>query len=65
LRNPQDALPIGAVLPDIQAAAAEAPTLVIVAPPDAGKTTRALLALRGAAWGEGRQAHSENPLVIA
>jgi hypothetical protein len=35
LRNPQDALPIGAVLPDIQAAAAEAPTLVIVAPPDA------------------------------
>lgn len=53
MTRPQDALPIDAVLPDIQAALAESPNLVIVAPPGAGKTTRAPLALLDAPWTKG------------
>ncbi|WP_424362874.1 ATP-dependent helicase HrpB [Methylocystis parvus] len=49
----QDALPIDAVLPDIQSALAQASNLVIVAPPGAGKTTRVPLALIGADWAKG------------
>ncbi|MEK4034218.1 ATP-dependent helicase HrpB [Methylocystis sp. IM3] len=55
MTRPQDALPIDAVLPDIVAALAESPNLVIVAPPGAGKTTRAPLALLDAAWTRGRK----------
>ncbi len=55
MTRPQDALPIDAVLPQIQAALAQAPNLVIVAPPGAGKTTRAPLALLDAAWTTGRK----------
>ncbi|WP_457797134.1 ATP-dependent helicase HrpB [Methylocystis sp. S23] len=50
---PRDPLPIDAVLPDIQAALAASPNLVIVAPPGAGKTTRAPLALIGSDWAKG------------
>ncbi len=50
-----DALPIDAVLPQIEAALASAPNLVIVAPPGAGKTTRVPLALLDAEWATGRK----------
>ncbi len=50
MTRPQDALPIDAVLPQIVAALAASPNLVIVAPPGAGKTTRASLALLEADW---------------
>jgi ATP-dependent helicase HrpB len=53
MTRPQDALPIDAVLPDILAALSKAPNLVIVAPPGAGKTTRAPLALIGSDWAKG------------
>lgn len=46
-------MPIDAVLPEIQAALADTPNLVIVAPPGAGKTTRAPLALLDADWTKG------------
>ncbi len=45
-----DRLPIDDVLPEIVRALAGAPNLVIVAPPGAGKTTRAPLALLDADW---------------
>ena len=45
-----DALPIDAVLPQIAEALATTPNLAIVAPPGAGKTTRAPLALLDAPW---------------
>ncbi|MBG0792969.1 ATP-dependent helicase HrpB [Methylocystis sp. H62] len=44
------ALPIDDVLPAIRAALAASSNLVVVAPPGAGKTTRAPLALLGADW---------------
>lgn len=48
-------LPIDAVLPDVQAALADAGTAVVVAAPGAGKTTRIPLALLDAPWrGDGR-----------
>jgi ATP-dependent helicase HrpB len=53
LTRPQDALPIDAALPDIQAALSASPNLVIVAPPGAGKTTRVPLALLDAEWARG------------
>ncbi len=53
MTRPQDALPIDAVLPDIQAALSVSPNLVIVAPPGAGKTTRVPLALLDAEWARG------------
>ena len=46
-------LPIHAVLPDLQAALARAPNAVLVAPPGAGKTTAAPLALLDAPWAAG------------
>jgi ATP-dependent helicase HrpB len=48
--RPQDALPIDAVLPQIKAALVASSNLVIVAPPGAGKTTRAPLALLDSDW---------------
>lgn len=48
-------LPIDAELERLSAALAEAPNVVLIAPPGAGKTTRVPLALLDAAWrGDGR-----------
>ncbi|PPD18477.1 MAG: ATP-dependent helicase HrpB, partial [Methylocystis sp.] len=47
------ALPIDDVLPAIRAALAASCNLVVVAPPGAGKTTRAPLALLDADWAKG------------
>lgn len=44
-RSPPDALPIDAVLPEVLAALARGRSLVVEAPPGAGKTTRIPLAL--------------------
>ncbi|MCQ4188057.1 ATP-dependent helicase HrpB [Methylocystis suflitae] len=49
------ALPIDDVLPAIHAALEASCNLVIVAPPGAGKTTRAPLALLDADWAKGRK----------
>ena len=46
-------LPIEPLIPEIQAALAAAPNLVLEAPPGAGKTTRVPLALLDAAWAAG------------
>jgi ATP-dependent helicase HrpB len=48
-------LPIDAVLPDIRAALARAPNLVLQAAPGAGKTTRVPLALLDADWLGGKK----------
>ena len=48
-------LPIDSVLPDIRAALARAPNLVLQAAPGAGKTTRVPLALLDADWLGGRK----------
>ena len=47
-------LPITAVLPRLLDALAEAPNLVLAAPPGAGKTTGVPLALLGTPWATGR-----------
>ncbi len=49
------ALPIDSVLPDIRAALARAPNLVLQAAPGAGKTTRVPLALLDADWLGGKK----------
>ncbi|MDP3552525.1 ATP-dependent helicase HrpB [Methylocystis sp.] len=49
------ALPIDDVLPAIRAALEASCNLVVVAPPGAGKTTRAPLALLDAGWAKGRK----------
>jgi ATP-dependent helicase HrpB len=48
-------LPIDAVLPDIRAALARSPNLVLQAAPGAGKTTRVPLALLDAPWLAGKK----------
>ena len=48
-------LPIDDLLPALGAALAEHPNAVLVAPPGAGKTTRAPLALLDEPWAEGRR----------
>ena len=48
--DPAAGLPIAAVLPDILAALRDAPNLVLVAPPGAGKTTAVASALLGEPW---------------
>src|SRR5258707_4315776 len=48
-----DPLPIEPLLPEIQAALAATPNLVLEAPPGAGKTTLVPLALLKAAWLQG------------
>ena len=55
MRPETPALPIDDALPGVRAALAEAPNLVIVAPPGAGKTTRVPLALLDAQWASGRK----------
>lgn len=49
-RTDQTQLPIEPLLPEIAAALAAAPNLVLEAPPGAGKTTLVPLALKDAAW---------------
>lgn len=51
--DPVAGLPIAAVLPDIIAALRDAPNLVLVAPPGAGKTTAVAPALLGEPWCDG------------
>jgi ATP-dependent helicase HrpB len=53
VRIGQTQLPIEPLLPQIAAALAEAPNLVLEAPPGAGKTTMVPLALKDAAWLKG------------
>ena len=48
-------LPIEAALPSLRAALAERPCAVLVAPPGAGKTTRAPLALLDEPWARGKR----------
>lgn len=56
VRSPVSAaLPIDDVLPAIRAALEASCNLVVVAPPGAGKTTRAPLALLDAGWAKGRK----------
>ena len=43
-------LPIAAILPELKTALAEKSSVVLVAPPGAGKTTRVPLALLGESW---------------
>lgn len=48
-------LPIDAILPELQAALEQTSTVLLQAPPGAGKTTRVPLALLDASWrGDGR-----------
>ena len=58
-------LPIDSVLPEIQAALAGAPALVLQAPPGAGKTTRVPLALLDAGWLAGNRILMLEPRRIA
>lgn len=51
--DPAAGLPIAAVLPDILARLRDAPNLVLVAPPGAGKTTAVAPALIGEPWCSG------------
>ncbi|MGJ0511627.1 ATP-dependent helicase HrpB [Methylocystis sp.] len=59
------ALPIDDVLPAIRAALEASCNLVVVAPPGAGKTTRAPLALLDADWAKGRKLILLEPRRIA
>lgn len=48
-------LPIDAILPELQAALEQTSTVLLQAPPGAGKTTRVPLALLDASWrGDGK-----------
>lgn len=58
-------LPIDAVLPDLLAALAGATSAVLVAPPGAGKSTRAPLALLDADWARGRKVLLLSPRRVA
>ena len=58
-------LPIDAVLPDLKAALAARTSVVLVAPPGAGKTTWAPLALQDAAWANGRKLLLLSPRRVA
>jgi ATP-dependent helicase HrpB len=59
------ALPIDAVLPELQRALAAHPAAVLEAPPGAGKTTRVPLALLSAPWLEGRSIVMLEPRRLA
>ncbi len=58
-------LPIEEVLDDLRAALARAPCAVLVAPPGAGKTTLAPLALIDASWAKGQRILVLSPRRIA
>ncbi len=53
--NPLTPLPIDAALPELRSALAEHSNVVLVAPPGAGKTTRAPLALLDEPWAKGKR----------
>ena len=53
--NPLTPLPIDAALPELRSALAEHSKAVLVAPPGAGKTTRAPLALLDEPWAKGKR----------
>ncbi len=59
------ALPIDPLLPEILAVLAERPSLVLQAPPGAGKTTRVPLALAEAPWMAGRKVVVLEPRRLA
>jgi ATP-dependent helicase HrpB len=59
------ALPIDEALPALRAALAAAPNAVLVAPPGAGKTTRAPLALMDEPWVQGRKIIMLEPRRLA
>jgi ATP-dependent helicase HrpB len=59
------ALPIDAVLPDVVARLADAPCLVLEAPPGAGKSTRVPLSLLAAPWFAGRRIIMLQPRRVA
>ena len=61
----QPALPIDDVLSPLRAALAAHPNVVLQAPPGAGKTTRVPLALRDAAWLDGRRIVMLEPRRLA
>ena len=61
----QAPLPIDAALPALKAALLAAPNAVLVAPPGAGKTTRAPLALIDESWAEGRKIIMLEPRRLA
>ncbi|KAF0181271.1 MAG: ATP-dependent helicase HrpB [Hyphomonadaceae bacterium] len=58
-------LPIDAVLPELLAALAAHPSAVLVAPPGAGKSTRAPLALLDASWAAGKKILLLSPRRVA
>ncbi len=58
-------LPIEAVLPELLAALATHPSAVLVAPPGAGKSTRAPLALLDAGWAQGKKILLLSPRRVA
>jgi ATP-dependent helicase HrpB len=58
-------LPIDAVLPELQAQLARSQSCVLEAPPGAGKTTRAPLALLDAPWLKGRKILMLEPRRVA
>jgi ATP-dependent helicase HrpB len=58
-------LPIDAVLDELRAALAQAPNVVLQAPPGAGKTTRVPLAVRDASWLGGRRVVMLEPRRVA
>jgi ATP-dependent helicase HrpB len=58
-------LPIDAVLPELLAAMAKHPCVVLVAPPGAGKSTRAPLALLDANWAQGGKILLLSPRRVA
>ncbi|MEJ2539526.1 MAG: ATP-dependent helicase HrpB, partial [Gemmatimonadota bacterium] len=58
-------LPVRAVLPELEEALAEARCAVLTAPPGAGKTTLAPLALLSAAWLQGRKVLVLEPRRLA
>lgn len=62
---PPSAFPITPLLPEIRAALATHPRLVLEAPPGAGKTTQVPLALLDAPWLEGRKILMLEPRRIA
>ena len=61
----QTPLPIDDVLPALRSALAERTSAVLVAPPGAGKTTRAPLALLDEAWAKGKRLILLEPRRIA
>jgi len=62
---PRDFLPIDEALPALKAALRAAPNAVLVAPPGAGKTTRAPLALMDEPWVHGRKIIMLEPRRLA